>query len=64
MCPGRNFTKHETMNALAVILRMFEIDIVHPEEARKTKSDMTTFPFGSLGFDRKVPVRIRRRRTD
>ncbi|KAK5996202.1 Cytochrome P450 monooxygenase calL-like protein [Cladobotryum mycophilum] len=62
MCPGRTFARHEIMTAVAVVLRVFEIEPVDAVQAGKTKTSVTSFPFGSLGFDRKVPVRIRRRK--
>lgn len=61
MCPGRNLAKNEVITALAVILRTFEIELVNPQDAGITGSKMTSFPFLSLRFDRKVPVRIKRR---
>lgn len=61
-CPGRAFAKHEIMTAVAVVMRTLEIAPVDHDTARGVRSSVTSFPFGSLAFDRKVPVRVRRRR--
>jgi cytochrome P450 len=62
MCPGRIFAKHETLVSIALIMRDFDIELVKPDDARMTGSGMANVPFGSLAFDRQVPIRIRRRR--
>lgn len=61
ICPGRFFAKQEMMAALAVMVQAFEIELVDPKEASKTRTNMKMFPTGALPPDRKVPVRIRRR---
>lgn len=62
ICPGRHFAKQEMMATVAVMLHEFEIELADPGSARKARPDMAVFPAGTLGPDRKVPVRLRRRR--
>jgi len=62
MCPGRFFAKQEMMAAVAVMLYEFEMELVDPVEARKAAPDRKFFPVGALSPDRKISMRIRRRR--
>lgn len=62
MCPGRFFAKQEMMVAVAIMLNEFEIEPVDAVEARKAVPDMRVFLVGALPPDRKIAMRIRRRR--
>jgi hypothetical protein len=62
ICPGRFFAKSEMVASAAMMLRFFEMEPVDPVAASKVGPSMTYFPFGALPPDRKVAVRIRRRR--
>lgn len=62
ICPGRFFAKNEMIAGAALLLRMYEIELVDPVAASKVGLDMSYFPFGGLPPDRKVAVRIRRRK--
>lgn len=62
MCPGRHFAKQEMLAAVAVMMREFEIELTDPVGAQKAKPDPKIFATGALGPDRKLPVRVRRRR--
>ncbi|KAL2130075.1 hypothetical protein VTI74DRAFT_6932 [Chaetomium olivicolor] len=62
ICPGRHLAKQEMLIAVAVMMREFEIELVDPVAAAKAKPDATVFPTGAMVPDRKVPIRIRRRR--
>ncbi|KAK4142879.1 cytochrome P450 [Dichotomopilus funicola] len=62
ICPGRHLAKQEMLVALAGMMKAFEIEILDPVAARHVKPDMRAFPTGAMGPDRKVAVRIRRRR--
>lgn len=61
ICPGRFFAKQEIMAAVAVLLRIGEVELVDGEAAEGIKGDMRRFPLGTLPMDGKVPFRIRRR---
>ncbi|KAK4098669.1 cytochrome P450 [Parathielavia hyrcaniae] len=62
ICPGRHLAKQELLVAVAVMMREFEIELLDPASARCAKPDMKVFPTGAMGPDRKLPIRIRRRR--
>jgi cytochrome P450 len=62
MCPGRFFAKQEMMGAVAVLMRVFDIELSDPVAAEKIGLDFSRFPFGTLNPNRKIPVRIRRRK--
>ncbi len=60
-CPGRFFAKQEMMVAVALVLQLFEIEVLDPAEAKRTKPDLKYFPLGAMPPDKSVPFRIRRR---
>ncbi|KAH8655571.1 cytochrome P450, partial [Xylariales sp. PMI_506] len=60
-CPGEALAGQTILSAVAMVLQAMEIKLLDPEEASKTRSRQKTLPFGSHAFDRKVPVRVRRR---
>ena len=62
ICPGRHLAKQEMLGAVAVMMHEFEIELVDPAAASKAGPDLSVFPTGALGPDRKVAVRMRRRR--
>lgn len=60
-CPGRHFAKRQILLTIALMVSLFECDIL--EEGRGVQEDFTLWGFGS-GVSNpvgKVPVRIRRR---
>ncbi|KAH6657279.1 cytochrome P450 [Truncatella angustata] len=62
ICPGRFFAKNEMIAGAAMLLRMYDIELVDPVAASKVGLNMHFFPFGALPPDGKVAVRIRRRK--
>ena len=60
VCPGRHFTKVEMISSLALMLNIFDIEILDVA-SRIPTNDMTGFGFGTLWPKEKMPVRIRRR---
>jgi cytochrome P450 len=62
ICPGRHLAKQEMLVAVAVMMKEFEIELLDPAAARQARPDMRVFPTGAMGPDRKLPVRIRRRK--
>ncbi|KAK4136292.1 cytochrome P450 [Trichocladium antarcticum] len=64
ICPGRHLAKQEMLGAVAVMLREFEIELLDPAAAAKAGPDLSVFPTGALGPDRKLAVRMRRRRKE
>lgn len=60
ICPGRFFAKQDIMTAVAVLLRMCEVELVNLKRAEMIKGDMSRFPLGTLPMDGRVPFRIRR----
>ena len=59
-CPGRFFAKQEMLSGLAIIITMFDIEVLD-KNRKLPKSDMGGFGFGTLSPDRDMPVRIRKR---
>lgn len=57
MCPGRYFAKAEMLTSLAVMVTLFEIELLGPVPS----PSMNGVGFGALSPDRPLPVRIRRR---
>lgn len=59
MCPGRHFAKLEIILIMALLVTMYDCEVL----ADKKNMEMSTrnFGFGSLSPAGKVPVRIRRR---
>ncbi|SPQ26358.1 4dadea4c-6e56-455e-b989-cac76d900c1f [Thermothielavioides terrestris] len=62
ICPGRHLAKQEMLVAVAVMMREFEIELLDPASARKARPDAKAFASGAIAPDRKLPVRVRRRR--
>jgi cytochrome P450 len=60
-CPGENFARQLTMSTVALMLRMLDIVLVDPVAARGVQSYYAQYPLGDHRFDRKVPIRVRRR---
>ena len=60
-CPGENFAKQLNMSTVALMLRMLDIELVDPEAARGVQSYYAQYPLGDHRFDRKVPIRVRRK---
>ncbi|KAJ5715984.1 uncharacterized protein N7483_013165 [Penicillium malachiteum] len=59
MCPGRHFAKREIILTMAMMVTMFDCDVL--KNVRSLKMDMRGFGFGTLNAVGKVPVRMRRR---
>lgn len=62
ICPGRHLAKQEILVAVAIMLHEFEIELMDPVSAKNARPDPKMFPTGAIAPDRKLPVRIRRRR--
>ncbi|KAJ4291450.1 hypothetical protein N0V88_006045 [Collariella sp. IMI 366227] len=62
ICPGRHLAKQEMLIAVAVMMKEFEMELMDPVGAAGAKPDARVFPTGAMVPDRKVRVRIRRRR--
>lgn len=61
MCPGRHFAKQEMISSLAIMLTLFDIETLDPDN-RIPADDMLGFGFGALWPKGPMPVRMRRRR--
>lgn len=61
ICPGRHFAKLEMISSLAIILTLFDIEILDVA-SRIPANDMLGLGFGTLWPKKEMPVRIRRRR--
>ena len=61
MCPGRHFAKQEMISSLAIMLTLFDIELVD-EAGRIPENDMAGFGFGALSPKGETPVRMRLRR--
>ncbi len=59
MCPGRHFAKREIILTTAMLVTMFDCEVLR--DVRSLKMDMRGFGFGTLNAVGKVPVRMRRR---
>ncbi|KAA8644975.1 cytochrome P450 [Aspergillus tanneri] len=59
MCPGRHFAKREIILTAAMMISLFDCEVL--TDVRSLKMDMRGFGFGTLNVVGKVPVRIRRR---
>ena len=59
-CPGRHFTKLEMISSIAIMLTLFDIEILDVASKIPT-NDTTGFGFGTLWPKEKMPVQIRRR---
>ena len=60
-CPGRHFAKLEIISSLAIMLTLFDIEILD-KACRIPVNDMVGFGFGTLWPMDKMPIRIRRRK--
>lgn len=60
MCPGRHFAKREIILTTAMMVTMFDCEVMR--DVRSLKMDMRGFGFGTLNAVGKVPVRMRRRK--
>lgn len=61
-CPGEAMAKQTMFATTAITLRFLQIELDDPLTASQTKSYHRTLPFGTLSFDRAVPIQMRRRR--
>ncbi|KAL4973416.1 cytochrome P450 [Aspergillus desertorum] len=62
MCRGRHFAKREMILTAAIMVTLFDCEIL--ADVRSLKMDMKGVGFGTLGVEGAVPVRIRRRKTN
>ncbi|KAF2115749.1 cytochrome P450 [Lophiotrema nucula] len=60
MCPGRHFTKHQMLLTFALLSSNFDIELT-VSTGNKAEPDMTHFGYGTMGPDRPMPFRIRRK---
>lgn len=60
MCPGRHFNKLEMISSLAIMLTLFDIELID-RNGNIPESDMNGYGFGALWPKGKTPVRIRNR---
>ena len=61
VCPGRHFAKLEIISSLAIMLTLFDIEILDKAN-RIPVNDMEGFGFGTLWPKEKTPIRMRRHR--
>lgn len=61
-CPGRHFAKRQMILSAAIFLTAFEIELIEEKGKKRPDVDMSCYGFGAMPPNRKVPVRIRRRR--
>lgn len=64
MCAGRFFAKSEVIATVSLFLRAFEIELVDPAKAKDVKLDTRYTFLGALPPNCKIPVRMRRRRSE
>lgn len=60
MCPGRHFNKQAMITTLAIMLTLFDIELLDPN-SEIPQSDMSGYGFGALWPKGNTPVRMRRR---
>ena len=60
ICPGRHFAKQEMIVSLAILLTLFDIEMIDAS-ARIPENDMAGLGFGALWPKSAMPVRMRRR---
>lgn len=60
MCPGRHFAKQEMISSLAIMLTLFDIELID-EAGRIPENDMAGFGYGALSPKGATPVRMRLR---
>ena len=58
MCPGRHFAKQEMIASLAIMLTLFDIELLD-EAGRIPNNDMVGFGFGVLWPKGATPVRMK-----
>ncbi|KAI4227187.1 MAG: hypothetical protein LQ349_006761 [Xanthoria aureola] len=61
MCPGRHFAKQEMVSSLAMMLTLFDIEMVNPK-GKIPENDLVGYGFGALWPKQPMPVRLRRRK--
>lgn len=62
MCPGRTFTKLEVLMTMALMVTLFDVEIL--ADSNKIQMSSGNFGFGTLSPKEEIPVRIRRRKVD
>lgn len=62
-CPGEMFARQLTMSTVAIMLRMLDIELVDTKAAMNVTSYYAQYPLGDHRFDRKVPIRVRRKQS-
>ncbi|PHH89632.1 hypothetical protein CDD83_5616 [Cordyceps sp. RAO-2017] len=63
MCPGRYFAKTEMISMFSILFSQYELELLDVLGSVEVKADLRWFPTGGLAPDRKVPFRVRRRRS-
>lgn len=63
LCPGRHFAKQEIITTTAILLAAYEIELIEERGKKRPEVDMSCFGFGTMPPNRKIPFRIRRRRS-
>ncbi|PHH79134.1 hypothetical protein CDD82_2573 [Ophiocordyceps australis] len=61
LCPGRVFTKHQNLVTLALLITMYDCEILAPKE--HLVMDTRELPLGTVNPRFKIPVRMRRTKT-
>ena len=64
MCPGRFFAKRQILVTVALMLRAFDMELLDPAAAAKTKPCMPLAPVGTVRPNVKIPFKIRKRSLD
>ncbi|KAH8433492.1 cytochrome P450 [Aspergillus melleus] len=62
MCPGRHFAKREIILTAAMMVSLFDCEVL--ADVRSLKMDMKGYGLGTLNAAGKVPVRMKRRNID
>lgn len=62
MCPGRHFAKQEMISSLAMMLTLFDIEMVD-QNGKIPDNDLVGYGFGALWPKQPMPVRIRKRKS-
>ena len=60
ICLGRHFAKYEIITTLAILVTLFDIEVLETPK-RRVQADLAGFGFGALKPKSRVPVKIRRR---
>ena len=58
-CPGRHFAKREVLRTIALLVTLFDVEVM--DERGAMEMSAVKFGFGLLGPTGKVPARMRRR---